>query len=451
MASYPTNPCALLDRFAPVFTQPDLSAVPGPARAPRSSPPAGAPSPTCSAPPARSPPGHVSSYHRVLSQARWSSSRLACALARLVLALLPADGPIVLVGDDTVDGHPGQARLRQGPPPRPGPLPHAYTAWRYGHKWVVLAVLVRFPFATRPWALPVLVALYRSEEDDRARAAPPPHPGPAHVPAAAADAPLVPRPPLRLRRRFGLRHPRGRPVLPPPPRPARPWSASSTPTPTCSSRRRPTRGKGRPRVKGARLPKPREAVAAARRLQAADGRLVRRRAPAGSRRSPARATGTRRARAWCRSAGCSSATATGTHRDEYFFTTDAALDVRRRSSATTPAAGTSRPPSRKSARCLRPGDDAGLVPRDGAAGRRRACSGCTRSWRRSTTHCRAARRVGAIAWPGKTAVTFSDALTAVRRWIWSDGVFSQVQGGPAVAELPAPLRQVLYSALAPAA
>ena len=31
----------------------------------------------------------------------------------------------------------------------------------------MLAVLVKFPFATRPWALPVLIDLYRSEEDDR--------------------------------------------------------------------------------------------------------------------------------------------------------------------------------------------------------------------------------------------------------------------------------------------
>jgi hypothetical protein len=61
------------------------------------------------------------------------------------------------------------------------------------------------------------------------------------------------------------------------------------------------------------------------------------------------------------------------------------------------------------------------------------------------------RRVVAIAWPGKTGVTFSDALTSVRRWVWSDGGFSQVHGGPAVAKLPAPLRAVLYSALAPAA
>ena len=30
-------------------------------------------------------------------------------------------------------------------------------------------MLVKFPFATRPWALPVLVGLYRSADDDRAR------------------------------------------------------------------------------------------------------------------------------------------------------------------------------------------------------------------------------------------------------------------------------------------
>src|SRR5262249_25332976 len=45
----------------------------------------------------------------------------------------------------------------------------SYTAFRYGHKWVVLAVLVSLPFAQRPWALPVLVALYRSPEEDKKR------------------------------------------------------------------------------------------------------------------------------------------------------------------------------------------------------------------------------------------------------------------------------------------
>src|SRR5262249_49322559 len=46
---------------------------------------------------------------------------------------------------------------------------HSYTAWRWGHKWVVLAILVQFPCTQRPWALPVLVALYRSPQDDQQR------------------------------------------------------------------------------------------------------------------------------------------------------------------------------------------------------------------------------------------------------------------------------------------
>src|SRR5436190_2008531 len=37
---------------------------------------------------------------------------------------------------------------------------------KWGHKWVVLAVLVKLPFASRAWALPVLVALARPQELD---------------------------------------------------------------------------------------------------------------------------------------------------------------------------------------------------------------------------------------------------------------------------------------------
>src|SRR5262245_28205852 len=111
--------------------------------------------------------GHRTSYQRVLSAARWSGLTLACHLCRLVLRLLPADRPVVLVGDDTVDGHKGKhvwGKARHRDPVR---STHSYTAWRYGHRWVVLAALVHFPFAKRPWALPVLAALYRSAEDDR--------------------------------------------------------------------------------------------------------------------------------------------------------------------------------------------------------------------------------------------------------------------------------------------
>ena len=44
---------------------------------------------------------------------------------------------------------------------------HTFTAFRWGHKWLVLAVLVRLPGATRPWALPFFVVLCRSTKDDK--------------------------------------------------------------------------------------------------------------------------------------------------------------------------------------------------------------------------------------------------------------------------------------------
>jgi hypothetical protein len=111
----------------------------------------------------------ASSYHRVLSAAKWSGLRLACLLARFVVRHFWPQGAIRLVGDDTVTEHRGKkvhGKARHRDPVR---STHSYTAWRWGHKWVVLAVLVPLPLARRPWALPVLVALYRSPQDDKAR------------------------------------------------------------------------------------------------------------------------------------------------------------------------------------------------------------------------------------------------------------------------------------------
>jgi hypothetical protein len=113
-------------------------------------------------------PGHDASYRRVLSSAEWSGLALGCALARFVFTHVTPDGPVHLVGDDTVDGHPGATVYGKGRHRDAVRSSHRYTAWRYGHKWVVLAVLVKFPFASRRWALPVLVDLYRTPEVSRA-------------------------------------------------------------------------------------------------------------------------------------------------------------------------------------------------------------------------------------------------------------------------------------------
>ena len=83
-------------------------------------------------------PGHDASYRRVLSAARWSGLELGCALTRFLLDHLVPNGPVDLVGDDTVDGHPGARVYGKGRHRDAVRSSHNYTAWRYGHKWVVL-------------------------------------------------------------------------------------------------------------------------------------------------------------------------------------------------------------------------------------------------------------------------------------------------------------------------
>jgi hypothetical protein len=391
-------------------------------------------------------PGHRTSYQRVLSRAPWSGLDLGCALAAFLLTHVLPDGPVVLVGDDTVDGHAGRkvhGKARHRDPVR---STHSYTAWRYGHKWVVLAVLVRFPFATRPWALPVLVDLYRSAEDDRKRRRP--HRTPSRIMCRLLRLVLIRFPgrsfvfvgdrgygthqAARFCRRHAARltlvsklHPAAYLVEPPPP----------------------YAGKGRPRVKGRRLPSPRESVAAASGLEP----LVVGWYGGGTRR-----VGVASGRGhWCRDGGglvplrwVFVRDLTDTHRDEYFFCTDPGLD---------PAAVI--------------GHYCGRWNIETTFQEARSCLGLetTRGWCRGTV-LRAApcllgmytvvaiwfaalpegKRAGGVAWPGKAGVTFSDALTAVRRWLWAEAIFPQADSAAAFGNLPKPLRELLLASLAPA-
>ena len=108
--------------------------------------------------------GDASSFHRVLSKRRWSTMALARILTRFLLDHWVPEGPVLLAGDDTGDEHRGAKVYGKGCHRDPVRSTHSYTAFRWGHKWVVLAILVQFPFATRAWALPVLSALYHSPE-----------------------------------------------------------------------------------------------------------------------------------------------------------------------------------------------------------------------------------------------------------------------------------------------
>lgn len=203
-------------------------------------------------------PGHFSSYHRLFSRASWSLWPLGKVLAAAVLRWIPQDQPVLVAADDTVAQHRGakvygKARHRDA-----GRSSHSLTVWKWGHKWVVLAIVVQFPFAARRWALPVLCALYRSKEQNQAEGRR--HKTPAQL-ARQLMAALIHWFPRRRfvflgdggfgsheLARFFHRHRRHATLV-------------SRCHPDAALYAPPTRNKiGRPRIKGRKLPSPRQTV-----------------------------------------------------------------------------------------------------------------------------------------------------------------------------------------------
>jgi hypothetical protein len=390
--------------------------------------------------------GHRTSYQRVLSSAQWSGLHLACLLTHFLLQHFLPQGVVRLVGDDTVDGHKGKkvhGKARHRDPVR---STHSYTAWRYGHKWVVLAVLVSFPFAPRPWALPVFVTLYYSQEDNRQRRRP--HRTPAQLMCGLLRLMLCKFPQRTFLfvgdstygthevARFNYRH-RDRLSLV---SKLHPEANLFEPPPSYA-------GKGRPRVKGLPLPKPRQAVQDARRQPLTVGWY------GGGHRRVEVVTGTG---CWYKSGRglvplrwVFVHDQDGTHRDEYFFGTDATL-----SPEALIGHYTARWNIETTFQELRA--HLGLES--------------TRGWCATTVRRGApclfglytvvallyhalpqSQRCGVVCWPGKQGVTFSDALSAVRRWLWSKAIFPQAGSAAEIEKLPEPLREIIFSALAPAA
>lgn len=112
--------------------------------------------------------GHWSDFHRVLCRAAWSLWPLGHQLAVLILKLIPEDQPVLVLVDDTAVQHKGEKVWGKGRHHDAIRSTHTHVVWLWGHKWVTLAIQVKFAFASRPWALPVLCALYRSAEQNRA-------------------------------------------------------------------------------------------------------------------------------------------------------------------------------------------------------------------------------------------------------------------------------------------
>ena len=353
------------------------------------------------------------------------------ALAPLLLDRLAPDAPVDPVGDAAVNGHPGPKGYGKGGHRDAVRSSRAYAAWRYGHDWVVPAVPVEAPSAARRRALPVLVDPYRTPAQSMCRLLRPVpirFPGRAFV--SAGDSGFGTHGVARFCRRHRAR-----------PTPASECHPDTNP----SESPPPYRGRGRPRVKGMRVPKPRRAAATARPTRPAVTWY-------GGERRVAAATG---AGHWYKGGEgpvpvrwvCVEDT-TGTPRDESPFTADPA--------ATADAVV---------------GSDCGRRESEATFQDCRSCAGLeTTRGRSRATVGRAARcpfgsypvaaapyhappeakRTGSVSWPGEAAATFSDAVAAARRRIWAEGVSPQAGVDGAIAERPTSVRDVLLSGLAPA-
>jgi hypothetical protein len=393
-------------------------------------------------------PGHPSSYHRVFSRDRWSLSPLARRYVAAVLARFVPSGTVVLAGDDTVTEHPGPHVYGKGRHRDPVRSTHTYMAFRWGHKWVVLTVLVSVPWATRRWALPLLVALYRTKEENlkcgRRHKTPAQLLGqmvrilkrwfPDRTFIVTADggyashelAELA----ARTRRKWtlvSLFYPDANLVEPPPP-----YS-----------------GTGRPRKTGKDLPAPAEVVKNTKQRQTLVVAWY-----GGGRRRVEVVTGIglwyKKGHPLVELRWVFVHDLSGTHRDQYFFSTDVTMSVRSMIATYTgrwniettfeevrsylrvqTTRGWSRDTVLRVGPCL-----FGLYT--------------IVAWLYAELPGRSSR-TRVVDWPGKRDVTFSDAITAVRRWLWLEWVLALPGHRDTFRKLKPGLRRILLNGLAPAA
>lgn len=108
-------------------------------------------------------------YHRVLNRARWSSRQASRVLLMLLIAaFVPADEPLVVAADETLER-------------RRGPQISGLSCFRdaarssrqnkvksFGLRWVNMALLVTVPWSARVWALPFLSVLAPSQATNKA-------------------------------------------------------------------------------------------------------------------------------------------------------------------------------------------------------------------------------------------------------------------------------------------
>ena len=393
--------------------------------------------------------GHPSTYHRVFSRAAWSPWPLGKVLASAILRLIPENEPVLVPMDDTTAQHRGKKVYGKGCHHDAVRSSHTHIVWRWGHRWVVLAISVKLPFTWRRWALPVLAALYRPKELNQAE-------GRRHKPA-----PFLARQLMAVlihwfpQRKFVFlgdggyashelaafchRHRRHATLVS---RFHRDANLYEAPPKVQGSR-------GRPRIKGRKLPTPERAVASSRHTRATVGWY---------------GGGDRRVE-WVSQTGhwykagqgmvpirwVYTHDLQGTHRDDYFYSTDPDLDPTRIITCFT-----ARWPIETTFQEVR--EHLGFeTPRQRVAASVLRTGPCLLGLYSLITlifvqHARShSIRARCTPWYTKTQPTFSDAITTVRRLLWTETIFETSSKHDALKKLPRYVRRILLDRLGAAA
>jgi hypothetical protein len=99
-------------------------------------------------------------YHRVLNRARWSSRALSRILLHLLVGtFIPADAPIVVGLDDTIERRRGATIAAKGIYRDPVRSSKGHFVKASGLRWLSMQLLAPIPWAGRVWGLPFLTVL----------------------------------------------------------------------------------------------------------------------------------------------------------------------------------------------------------------------------------------------------------------------------------------------------
>ncbi len=102
-------------------------------------------------------------YHRVLSRAKWSSAEASRLLLGLLVEAFVQRGPLVLGVDETLERRQGKKIAAKGIYRDPARSSHSHFVKTSGLRWVCVMLLAPVPWACRVWALPFLSTLAPSE------------------------------------------------------------------------------------------------------------------------------------------------------------------------------------------------------------------------------------------------------------------------------------------------